>query len=98
MISGVYIKNQHHVWAADITYIPMARGFMYLVVILDWYSRYVLAWRLSNTLDSYFCVEALREALKKGHPGIFLIRCFKKPFPSIFNNFPHSFATPVKTL
>ena len=56
---------------ADITYIPMAHGFMYLVVIMDWYSRYVLAWRLSNTMDSDFCVEALEEALEKRKPEIF---------------------------
>jgi len=59
------------VWAADITYIPMARGFLYLIAIIDWYSRYVLSWRLSNTLDAGFCVEALEEALKKGKPEIF---------------------------
>ena len=58
-------------WAADITYIPMAREFLYLVAIIDWYSRYVLSWRLSNTLDAGFCVEALEEALKKGRPDIF---------------------------
>ena len=51
--------------------IPMARGFLYLVVIMDWYSRYVLAWRLSNTLDAGFCVETLEEAMKKGRPDIF---------------------------
>ena len=51
--------------------IPMAHGFLYLVVIMDWYSRYVLAWRLSNTLDADFCVEALEEALRKGRPDIF---------------------------
>ena len=55
----------------DITYIPMARGFLYLVAIIDWYSRYVLSWRLSNTLGAGFCVEALEEALKKGKPEIF---------------------------
>jgi putative transposase len=49
----------------------MARGFLYLVVIMDWYSRYVLSWRLSNTLDADFCVEALKEALRNGHPDIF---------------------------
>jgi putative transposase len=59
------------VWAADITYIPMARGFLYLVAIMDWYSRYVLAWRLSNTLDVDFCLEALEEALRGGRPDIF---------------------------
>ena len=59
------------VWTADITYIPMARGFLYLVAIMDWYSRYVLAWRLSNTLEVGFCVDALEEALGKGKPEIF---------------------------
>ena len=58
-------------WMADITYIPMARGFLYLVAIMDWYSRYVLAWRLSNTLDADFCVDALEEALRQGKPQIF---------------------------
>jgi len=65
------ITQPNQVWAADITYIPMARGFLYLVVIMDWYSRYVLSWRLSNTLDAGFCVEALEEALSKGRPDIF---------------------------
>ena len=58
-------------WAADITYIPMARGFLYLVAIMDWASRYVLAWRLSNTLDAAFCVDALEAALAIGRPEIF---------------------------
>ncbi|MEK0340425.1 MAG: IS3 family transposase, partial [Nitrosopumilus sp.] len=57
-------------WAADITYIPMAKGFHYLVAIMDWYSRHVVAWRLSNTLDADFCVEALEEALGKGRPEV----------------------------
>jgi len=65
------ITRPNQVWAADITYIPMARGFLYLVAIIDWYSRYVLSWKLSNTLDAGFCVEALEEALKKGKPDIF---------------------------
>ena len=65
------ITRPNQVWCADITYIPMAHGFMYLVVIMDWYSRYVLAWRLSNTLDADFCVEALGEALRKGKPDVF---------------------------
>ncbi len=56
---------------ADITYIPMQHGFLYLVAIIDWYSRYVLSWRLSNTLDTDFCVAALEEALKQGKPEIF---------------------------
>ena len=56
---------------ADITYIPMARGFLYLVAIMDQFSRYVLSWRLSNTLDADFCVEALEEALGEAKPGVF---------------------------
>jgi len=66
------ISRANQVWAADITYIPMARGFCYLVAIMDWASRKVLAWRLSNTLDASFCVEALQEALARyGVPEIF---------------------------
>ena len=61
----------NQVWATDITYIPMARGFMYLVCIMDWRSRYVLSWRLSNTLEADFCVDALEEALCYDVPGIF---------------------------
>jgi Transposase and inactivated derivatives len=71
LLSGMKITRPNQVWAADITYIPMARGFLYLVAIIDWYSRYVLSWRLSNTMDASFCVEALEEALKKGKPDIF---------------------------
>jgi putative transposase len=71
LLSGMAITRPNQVWAADITYIPMARGFLYLVVIMDWYSRYVLSWRLSNTLDADFCVDALKEALRKGRPDIF---------------------------
>lgn len=71
LLDGLRITRPNQVWAADITYIPMARGFLYLVAIIDWYSRYVLSWRLSNTLDAGFCVEALEEALKKGRPDIF---------------------------
>ena len=71
LLSGMAIARPNQVWAADITYIPMARGFLYLVVIMDWYSRYVLSWRLSNTLDADFCVDALQEALRKGRPEIF---------------------------
>ncbi len=71
LLGGMKITRPNQVWAADITYIPMARGFLYLAVIIDWYSRYVLSWRLSNTLDASFCVEALEEALKKGRPDIF---------------------------
>ena len=71
LLGGLKITRPNQVWAADITYIPMARGFLYLVAIIDWYSRYVLSWRLSNTLDSGFCVEALEEALSKSKPEIF---------------------------
>jgi len=71
LLDGMKITRPNQVWATDITYIPMARGFMYLVAIIDWYSRYVLSWKLSNTLDADFCVEALEDALKKGRPEIF---------------------------
>jgi len=71
LLGGMKITRPNQVWAADITYIPMARGFLYLVAIIDWYSRYVLSWRLSNTLEADFCVEALEEALGKGRPDIF---------------------------
>jgi len=71
LLRNLEISKVNQVWASDITYIPMARGFMYLVVIMDWYSRYVLSWRLSNTLDADFCVDALEEALSKGRPQIF---------------------------
>jgi len=71
LLSGIEITRPNQVWAADITYIPMARGFLYLVAIIDWCSRYVLSWRLSNTLDIGFCVEALEEALRKGRPEMF---------------------------
>jgi len=71
LLRGLAITYPNQVWSADITYIPMALGFMYLVAILDWYSRYVLAWRLSNTLEGAFCLVALDEALQHGHPTIF---------------------------
>ena len=72
LLRGLTIAEPNHVWAADITYIPMARGFLYLVAIMDWASRAVLAWRLSNTIDAGFCVEALEEALlRHGKPKIF---------------------------
>lgn len=65
-----YRPNQ--VWSTDIAYVPMQQGFMYLVAILDWYSRYVLAWQLSNTSDVAFCLVALEEALALGRPDIFI--------------------------
>ena len=71
LLRDLKITRPNQVWAADITYIPMAKGFMYLVTIIDWYSRYVISWRLSNTMDDDFCVAALEEALSKGTPEIF---------------------------
>ena len=59
------------VWSSDIPYVPMKHWFMYLTAVIDWYSRYVLSWRLSNTLDGEFCLEALEEALSRGRPEIF---------------------------
>ena len=71
LLRGLDIVAPNQVWSADITYIPMAYGFMYLVAILDWYSRYVLSWKLSNTLDSAFCLSALNQALQMARPDIF---------------------------
>ena len=71
LLRGMKITRPNQVWAADITYIPMARGFLYLVAIMDWYSRYVLSWRLSNTMTADFCLDALEEALSQGTPDIF---------------------------
>src|SRR5437016_3874802 len=72
LLGGLSIERVNQVWCSDVTYIPMAKGFLYLVVIMDWVSRAVLAWRLSNTLGAEFCVEALEEALfQYGHPEIF---------------------------
>ena len=71
LLRSMEITSPNQVWAADITYIPMDRGFLYLVAVMDWYSRHVVAWRLSNTLDADFCVEALKEALGKGKPEVF---------------------------
>jgi putative transposase len=71
LLRGLPIVRPNQVWATDITYIRMHRGFVYLVAILDWFSRYVLAWQLSNTLDRAFCLAALEEALSRGTPEIF---------------------------
>ncbi len=71
LLRGVTIGHPNQVWSADITYIPMTQGFMYLVAILDWFSRYVISWQLSNTLDGWFCQEALHAALQQGRPEIF---------------------------
>ena len=71
LLRGLEITRINQVWSADITYIPMPRGFMYLVAVIDWFSRYVLAWQLSNTLDGGFCLAALQQALLWGKPQIF---------------------------
>ena len=71
LLRDLKIVRPNQVWSTDITYIPMLRGFMYLVAVIDWYSRYVLAWQLSNTLDGRFCLEALERALAQGQPDIF---------------------------
>ena len=72
LLRGLRVTGANMVWCTDITYVPMARGFMYLVVIMDWFSRFILAWELSNTLETSFCVRALRRALAQhGAPGIF---------------------------
>jgi putative transposase len=71
LLRDVCIQRPDQVWSADITYVPLACGFMYLAAILDWYSRYVIAWRLSNTLDGSFCLEMLEEALQRGRPEVF---------------------------
>lgn len=71
-LKGLTINRPNHVWCADITYIPVRRGFLYLVAIMDWATRHVLSWRLSNTMDASFCLEALQEALERyGRPAIF---------------------------
>lgn len=71
LLRNVDIKHVNHVWSTDITYIPMLHGFMYLAAVIDWHSRYILAWELSNTMESLFCVDALNHALTKGKPKIF---------------------------
>jgi putative transposase len=71
LLRNVKIVRPNQVWSSDITYVPMPQGWMYLTVVMDWYSRYVLSWRLSNTLDGLFCLEALEEALHGGRPEIF---------------------------
>jgi putative transposase len=71
LLRGVTVARPDQVWSTDITYVPLSTGFMYLAAIIDWYSRYVIAWRLSNTLDGSFCLEMLEEALRQGRPEIF---------------------------
>jgi len=71
LLRNVPITRTNQVWSADITYVPINHGFMYLVAILDWFSRYVLSWQISNTLDNIFCLMALDKAFKYGQPEIF---------------------------
>ena len=71
LLRDLVVDRPNQVWAADITYVPLPRGFMYLAAIMDWFSRFVLAWQLSNTLDGAFCLAALRRALRDGRPDIF---------------------------
>jgi putative transposase len=71
LLRGVKVERPDQVWSTDITYVPMAAGFMYLAAVIDWYSRYVITWRLSNTLDGSFCLEMLEEALRSGCPEVF---------------------------
>ncbi len=86
LLRNLAVTRPNQVWCADITYIPMPTGFMYLVAIMDWFSRYVIGWRLSNTLDARFCLETLEDALMMNQPTIFntdqgvqfTARCFTK--------------------
>ena len=71
LLRGILIDHPNQVWSTDITYVPLVGGFMYLVAIMDWHSRYVLAWEISNTLDTVFCLEALEKALRERKPEIF---------------------------
>jgi putative transposase len=72
LLRGLMIDQPNHVWATDITYIPMARGFVYLAAVMDWFARRILAWRLSNTMEASFCIDAVDEAIAKhGCPQIF---------------------------
>jgi putative transposase len=71
LLRGVKVERRDQVWSTDITYVPMPSGFMYLAAVIDWYSRYVIGWRLSNTLDGSFCLEMLEDALRRGKPEVF---------------------------
>ena len=74
LLRNVAITRPNQVWSTDITYMPLRHGFVYLTAVMDWFSRYVLAWRLSNTLEGSFCIEALEEALAGKRPEIFNTR------------------------
>jgi putative transposase len=71
LLRGVRVERPDQVWSADITYVPLPAGFMFLAATIDWFSRYVVAWRLSNTLDGSFCLDMLEEALGQGRPEVF---------------------------
>jgi len=71
LLRDLTIEKPDQVWCSDITYIPMKKGFVYLVAVMDWHSRYIVSWRLSNSMDTSFCTEALEDALAQGTPGIF---------------------------
>lgn len=71
LLNGVAVTRINQVWSTDITYIRMAGGFVYLVAVMDWYSRFVLSWAVSVTMEMDFCIEALKQALRRGHPEIF---------------------------
>ena len=73
VLHNLAITHPNQVWSTDITYIPLQRGFMYLVAVIDWYSRYVVAWQLSNSLEGRVCLEALEQALSHGCPEIFTL-------------------------
>ena len=71
LFRGKAIERPNHVWSTDITYIPLDKGFIYLVAVIDWYSRYVLSWEVSSALDVHFCLDVLESALSQGMPEIF---------------------------
>ena len=71
LLRGVSVDSNNLVWSSDITYLPIYKGYAYLVAVIDWFSRYILSWELSNSLDVFFCLEALSKALKQGKPKIF---------------------------
>ena len=71
LLRGITIDRPDQVWCSDLTYIPMRKGFLYLVVVMDWHSRFVLGWRLSNSMDTSFCIDALEDSLAHGKPEIF---------------------------
>jgi putative transposase len=71
LLRGIVIEKVNQVWSSDITFIPMYKGFLYLTAVIDWYSRYVLSWELSNSLEETFCINALEESLRYGKPEIF---------------------------